>query len=208
MTERTDNPDWNARYDRPDYLFGTAPSVFVARQAHRLAPGDKVLAVADGEGRNSVYLAEQGMAVTAFDNSHRGLEKARTLARDRGVQVDFRFGDIEAWDWRATPYDAIAAIFFQFLRPAARSAAFRGLNAALRPGGLLLLHGFAPRQVGYGTGGPPSAENMYTLPMLHDAFPGYDILHEADYDEVIASGEGHKGNAALIDFVARKPERT
>lgn len=196
---------WDQRFDRADYLFGTAPSVFLPRHAHHLAPGSTVLAVADGEGRNSVWLAEQGMHVTAVDNSGRGLEKARALAAERGVPVDFRFGDVTQWDWAAQTYDAIAAIFIQFTGPELRAQVFRGLDTALKPGGLLLLHGFAPRQIEYATGGPPHRENMYTLDLLHRAFAGYQVLHDADYDEVIDSGPGHNGKAGLIDFVARKP---
>lgn len=204
MTDAPPKPDWNTRYDRPDYLFGTDPSAFLLKHRDKLTTGT-VLAVADGEGRNSVWLARQGLTVTAFDSSERGLDKARALAAANQTTVDFRHGDAFAWDWGATQYDTVAAIFIQFAGPAQRSAIFRGLHAALRPGGLLLLHGFAPRQVGYGTGGPPHAENMYTLPMLREAFPNYDILHQEDYDEVVTSGDGHNGNAALIDFVALKP---
>jgi len=196
---------WDQRFDRPDYLFGTAPSVFLTRHAHHLPPGSTVLAVADGEGRNSVWLAGQGMQVTAMDNSERGLEKARALAKKHSASVDFQFGDVTRWDWAAKTYDAVAAIFIQFTGPDLRAQVFRGLNTALKPGGLLLLHGFAPRQIEYGTGGPPHRENMYTLDLLHKAFAGYDVLHEADYDEVIDSGPGHNGKAGLIDFVARKP---
>ncbi|MDJ0628747.1 MAG: class I SAM-dependent methyltransferase [Rhodobacter sp.] len=196
---------WDERYAGPGYLFGTAPSVFLTRQARHLQPGSRVLAVADGEGRNSVWLAAQGAHVTAFDPSSRALDKARALVAARGVTVDFRMSDVESWNWAADPYDAVAAIFIQFAGPDLRDRVFAGLDTALRPGGLLLLHGFAPRQVGYGTGGPPHAENMYTLEMLHAAFPGYEVMHAADYDEVVDAGPGHNGLAALIDFVARKP---
>lgn len=205
MADDTATTDWNSRYDRPDYLFGRAPAAFLPRHAHRLNRGDRVLAVADGEGRNSVWLARRGIDVVAFDSSARGLEKARALAREAGVSVDFRLADAADWNWRAEPFDAVAAIFIQFAGPALRARILKGLDAALRPGGLLLLHGFAPRQVGYGTGGPPHAGNMYTLDMLHAAFPGYEVLHAADYDEVVDAGPGHNGLAALVDFVARKP---
>lgn len=208
MTAPPAKPDWNTRYDRPDYLFGTAPSAFLRKHARHLPAAGSVLAVADGEGRNSVWLAERGLAVTAFDTSERGLEKARALARARGVDVTFRHADILKFDWSAARYDVIVAIFFQFLAPDQRGPVFRGLDAALRPGGLLLLHGFAPRQVEYGTGGPPHRENMYTLPLLREAFPRYEIIHQEDYDQVVTSGEGHNGMAALIDFVARKPTRS
>lgn len=199
------NPHWDSRFDRPDYLFGTEPAHFICDHGPRIPAGAQVLAVADGEGRNSVWLAARGVQVTAMDASAVGLEKARALADARGVSVDFRFGDVLAWDWQAVAYDAIAAIYIQFLAPNDRETVFAGLNAALKPGGLLLLHGFAPRQVDYGTGGPPHAENMYTLPMLTAAFPDYAVQHQADYDAHVSSGEGHKGRAALIDFVATKP---
>jgi SAM-dependent methyltransferase len=196
---------WDARYDRPDYLFGTEPAAFLRRAARHIPPGSRVLAVADGEGRNSVHLAALGHRVTAMDASPVALAKARRLAEARGVAVEFREADILAWDWAADPFDAILAVFIQFLAPAERARVFAGFGEALRPGGLLLLHGYAPRQVGYGTGGPPQAANMYTLPLLEAAFPGWDILEARDHDAEISEGTGHHGRSALIDFVARAP---
>lgn len=198
-------PSWDDRYDREDYLYGTEPAAFVRREGGRIPPEARVLSVADGEGRNSVWLAQRGLSVTAFAASRRGLEKARALARANGVEVDFRQGDVQTWNWDAEPYDAVLAVFIQFVGPEARDRLFRDLDRALAPSGLLLLHGFAPRQVGYGTGGPPHRENMYTTDLLRAAFPGYLVLREADYDAHLDSGEGHSGTAALIDFVARKP---
>ena len=123
-----------------------------------------------------------------------------------GVALDFHLSDVEAWDWTARRFDAVVAVFIQFSPPDQRRAVFRGIDVALKPGGTLLLHGFAPRQVEYGTGGPPHAENMYTLDLLTDAFAGYEIVHQADYDEVVDAGVGHNGLAAMVDFVARKPK--
>ncbi|MCG6902739.1 MAG: class I SAM-dependent methyltransferase [Rhodobacter sp.] len=197
---------WDRRFAGQDYLFGTAPAAFMTLQAGVLTPGSLVLAVADGEGRNSVWLAGQGMRVTAMDSSPVGQAKARALAARNGVSIDFRLGDVATWDWQATAYDAVVAIFVQFAGPDLRAAMFKGFDQAMKPGGLLLLHGYAPRQVGYGTGGPAQSENMYELPMLHTAFAGYDVLHEVDHDAVIDEGTGHSGCSALIDFVARKPK--
>lgn len=196
---------WDARFDRPDYLFGTEPAEFVRRMATRLAPASRILAVADGEGRNSVHLARLGHAVTAMDASAVGLAKARRLAADQGVEVDVHLADILTWDWAARPVDAVLAVFVQFLAPADRDRVFAGFRAALRPGGLVLLHGYAPRQVDYGTGGPPRRETMYTLPMLETAFAGFDILEARDYDAEISEGVGHSGRSGLVDFVARAP---
>ena len=197
--------NWDQRYDRPDFLFGTEPADFVRRTAPLLDPGSEVLAVADGEGRNSVFLAGLGHRVVAMDGSEVALEKARGLARARGATVDFRNGDVLEWNWSAKAFDAVLAVFIQFVGPDDRARVFEGLRTALRPGGLLLLHGYAPRQVDYGTGGPPFRENMYTLPMLDEAFKGFEVLEARDHDAVIDEGEGHSGLSGLIDFVARKP---
>lgn len=196
--------DWDSRFAGDDYLFGTEPADFLLREAHRIRPGARVLCVADGEGRNAVHLARDGLEVTAFDLSPNAVVKARRLAEAAGVTVDFHVASIDAWDWSRT-FDAIVAVFIQFLGPADRAAAFARFGQALRPGGLLLLHGYAPRQVGYGTGGPGAAENMYTEDMLARAFAGWEILTSRDYDADISEGSGHRGRSALVDFVARKP---
>lgn len=197
---------WDARFSQPDYLFGTEPADFLIRHIHFLPPGSRVLCIADGEGRNSVWLAGQGKDVVAMDGSGVALDKARALAARKGVSVDYRQGDVALWDWDAEPFDAVVGIFFQFLTPAARALVFAGLDRAIKPGGLLMLHGYAPRQVGYGTGGPPHSENMYDLALLNDAFPGYEVLFEADYDAEVDEGRGHSGRSALVDFIARKPD--
>ena len=196
--------NWDVRYAREGYLFGKEPAAFLSREAARIPQGARVLSVADGEGRNSVYLATLGHDVRAFDLSHNAVAKARSLAAEAGVEVAFNLSGIEKWDW-TQPVDVIVAIFIQFQGPEARAATFARFREGLAPGGLLLLHGYAPRQVEYGTGGPPHAENMYTLPMLRDAFGGWEVLHEADYDALIEEGSGHSGQSGLIDFVARKP---
>lgn len=196
---------WDERFDRPDYLFGTEPAAFLKQQAGRLAPGSRILCVADGEGRNSVWLAEQGHDVTAFDYSDVGIKKARALAKAKSVEVDIRHGDAYTWDWDAETYDAVVAIFIQFVDPERRASVLRAMTRAIRPGGLLLLHGYAPRQVDYGTGGPPLRSHMYELPMLDEIFAGMDVLHEADYDAEIDEGPGHSGKSGLIDFIAQKP---
>ena len=195
---------WDQRYAKPDFVFGTEPAEFLRREAARLAPKSRVLCVADGEGRNSVYLAGLGHHVTAFDASPVGVEKARGLAARSGVEVDFRVAGVEDWDWSET-YDAVVAIFIQFAPPDLRDRLFGWMGQAVAPGGLLLLHGYAPRQVEYGTGGPPCAENMYTEEMLRAAYDGWEILRLADYEDEIDEGEGHSGRSALVDLVARKP---
>lgn len=196
---------WDARYSEPGYLFGTEPAAFLRREAGVIPPGAKVLAVADGEGRNSVWLAQQGWRVTAFDASSVAVAKARALADARAATVAFHVADVQGWAWEPGAFDAVVAVFVQFAGPQLRAEMFAGMARTLRPGGVLLLHGYAPRQVGYGTGGPPDARNMYTVPRLRKAFPGWEVLRQADYDATVEEGRGHSGTSALIDFVARKP---
>lgn len=196
--------DWDTRFAQDGYVFGSAPAAFVARQAWRIAPGSRLLSVAEGEGRNAVFLAEQGARVTAFDGSGTGLAKARRLAAERGVSLDLHHADIAGWDWDVARFDAVLGVFFQFAAPPLRAQIFAGMARALRPGGLLLLHGYAPRQARYGTGGPGQAANLWTLDLLREAFAGFEILHQADYDADLAEGAGHRGRSGLIDFVARK----
>ncbi len=208
MTHPDPEAFWSGRYRDAgeDYLFGTAPNRFLARQAHRLRPGRTALSVADGEGRNSVWLAEEGLAVTAVELSPVGLHKARRLAESRRVTVDFVQADLMAWDWPVAAFDVVAAIFVQFVAPAGRPAFFAHMAGALKPGGLLLLQGYTPKQVEYRTGGPSAVENLYTEELLREAFAGLEILELRAYEEHIEEGAGHKGHSALIDLVARRPD--
>jgi SAM-dependent methyltransferase len=195
---------WEARFSTPDYLFGTEPAAFMRDHAGLLRAGARALALADGEGRNSVFMAEQGLEVTALEYAPSAIAKARRLAEERGVSVDFVEADVLTDDWGAG-WDVIAAIFIQFAGPEDRARLFEKMRAALAPGGLLLLHGYTPDQVGRGTGGPPCAENMYTEELLARAFDGWEILENRAYERDIREGRGHAGLSALIDFVARKP---
>ena len=199
---------WNERYAGDDYLFGTEPNSFLAAQRHRLRPGLEALAVADGEGRNGVWLAEQGLDVLSVDGSPVALDKARRLAAKRGAALRTELADLAAWTWPRERFDVVAAIFIQFAGPELRAAIFDGIRRSLRPGGLLILQGYRPEQLRYGTGGPPCAENMYTADMLAQAFGDWDILHLREHDSVIREGRGHDGLSALVDLVARKPART
>lgn len=198
---------WSARYRDAgeDYLFGTAPNRFLATQAERFGADMRVLSVADGEGRNAVWLAEQGLAVTATEISPVALEKARKLAAGRHVEVDFVLADAVAWDYPEAAFDFVVAIFIQFADPAQRAHIFAGMARALRPGGHLILQGYTPKQLEYRTGGPSAVENLYTAELLREAFAGLEIVHLQEYEDVLEEGVGHKGRSALVGLVARRP---
>ncbi len=195
---------WEERYATPDYLFGKEPAIFITEKAEYLKSGQSALVVADGEGRNSVFMAEQGLVVTAMDGATNAVEKAKALAQERGVTVDFQVADIMTWDWDAVQYDLVVAIFIQFSGPDARAEVFEGLKRSLKPGGVLLLHGYTPEQIDLGTGGPPFVENMYTEELLRQSFADLDILELNAYHREVQEGRGHSGMSALIDLVARK----
>lgn len=196
---------WDARYATADYIFGTAPNAFLASQAGLIRPGMHALAIADGEGRNGVWLAEQGARVHAIDFSAAALQKARKLAVERGVTLEFEQADVLAWDWPEAAYDRVVAIFIQFAPPPERERLIAGIRRTLKPGGVLILQGYTPKQIEHGTGGPPSAANMYTAEMLREWFGDWEVSHLAEHESFISEGTHHHGMSALIDLVAKKP---
>ena len=195
---------WEQRYAAPDYVFGTAPNAFLKSQAGLLPKKGKALAVADGEGRNGVWLAEQGLDVLSVDFSPTAIEKAKSLARERGVTLHTLQADIIAWEWPQAEFDVVVGIFFQFVGPAERASIFAGMRGALKPGGLLLVEGYGPKQLEYKTGGPSELENLYTEELLRKEFAGFSELTIKSYDSMISEGTRHVGMAALVDLVARK----
>ncbi len=195
---------WDARFSTDDYIFGTAPNAWLTQYRDLLAPGSRVLAVADGEGRNSVWLAQQGLQVDAFDISPVGVNKATRLAQQANVQVNYQVSSVDNFHWKVGEYDAVVAIFIQFADPDTRAALFRRMKSALKPDGLILLQGYTPKQLDYKTGGPPNLDHLYTEGLLRDAFGDMSILELQAYEAVLREGTQHSGQSALIGLVARK----
>jgi cyclopropane fatty-acyl-phospholipid synthase-like methyltransferase len=196
---------WDQRFAAPEYIFGKAPNRFLVSQGQWLRPGMRVLDVAAGEGRNAVWMAGQGCEVLGIDISPLAVEKAARLAAEAGVRVAFEVADVRAWRWPAEAFDAVVSIFIQFAAPGERSAVFDGMKRTLRPGGVLIMQGYTPKQIEYKTGGPPQAEHMYTDALLRAAFGDLEILHLREHEDVLSEGVKHVGRSALIDLVARKP---
>lgn len=194
---------WQTRFSAPGYAFGKEPNAFLKAQAHLLHPGQRALSVADGEGRNGVWLAEQGLDVLTIDFSEAGLAKARALAAERGASLRTELADVTTWQWPHETFDVVAAIFI-FVEPDERPAFFNNLKRAIKPGGLLLMQGYRPEQLNYRTGGPPKAERMYTRAILQQGFGDMAALDISEHDSMISEGTSHAGMSALIDLVARK----
>jgi SAM-dependent methyltransferase len=197
---------WEARFSASDFVFGTEPNEFLRAQAHLLPPSGKVLAVADGEGRNGVWLAQQGLDVLSIDFSPAAQAKVRALAKERNVSLRIECVDVIAWDYPENAFDVVAAIFIQFANPAERQRIFAGIRRALKPGGLLLMQGYRPEQLNYKTGGPSAVENLYTEAMLAQEFADFADLTIRVHDSMHHEGTGHVGMAALIDLIGRKRE--
>ena len=195
---------WDDRYSRDEYVFGEVPNAFLAAQDHLLPKSGKALAIADGEGRNGVWLAEHGLDVVSIDASPVGLDKAKKLAAKRGVPLKTQLLDISDYDWPKDRFDVVAGIFFQFAGPELRDAIFAGMIETLKPGGLLILQGYGPRQLDYKTGGPGILENLYTEALLAEKFAALEILHPSDEDRELAEGLTHVGRSHVVDLVGRK----
>jgi SAM-dependent methyltransferase len=210
MTQKNSQPfsdpanTWNQRFATPGFLFGSEPNAWLREHAHIWATGERVLCVADGEGRNSVWLAEQGLAVESFDIAETGVAKARELAAQRGVAVNCAVADCDAYAWPKATLDGVAAIFVQFADPDLRARLFANMVSALKPGGWLVLQGYTPRQLEHRTGGPPVASHLYTEAMLRKAFADLEIVTLREYEADLAEGSGHHGRSALIGMVARR----
>ena len=205
------NSIWSKRYSDAgkEYLFGTEPNRFLARHEALLQNGGSALSIADGEGRNSVWLAGLGLKVTGVEISAVAIEKARHLAAARKAEVEFIQADMLATSFPPTDlqgaFDWVIGIFIQFVGPQGRDRQFEVMKRLTRPGGHILLLGYTPKQLEYGTGGPSAIENLYTEDMLRAAFANWDIEELVEYEDTIAEGTGHLGRSALIGMVARKP---
>ena len=195
--------DWDKRYSTEDYLFGTKPAQALVKLEKHLVPKGETLVIADGEWRNSVYLASKGFKVTATDYSKVAGKKAKALAKSQNVQVNYRIEDFYDIDWSEKQYENVVGICFQFVPAERIREVLRGLRAATKKGGTLLVHGYTPEQINFATGGPKDVAQMYTKETFENAFNDVEIIVNHEYRMHISEGLGHNGMSALIDFVAK-----
>lgn len=204
MSDNSLQEFWDTRYTGEDYLFGTEPNRFLVSQRQLFSPAQTILAAGDGEGRNGVWLAQQGLHVLAVDHSAVALAKAKKLAAQAGVALATEQVDLATWNWGEQRFDAIVAIFIQFATPTLRVQLHHAMQRALKPGGLIVLQGYTPKQLEYRTGGPTELEKLYTAATLAQDFATMEILHLREHEEVLSEGSAHCGMSALVDLVARK----
>ncbi|MBO0716996.1 MAG: class I SAM-dependent methyltransferase [Rhizobiales bacterium] len=196
---------WEARFATLDYAFGKEPNYFLKSCQTLLPRRGQALAVADGEGRNGVWLAEQGLEVVSLDFSPAAQNKARALAAERGVKVSFVQTDVHAWDYPQAVFDVVVEIFAQFSSPSQRAIKWHGMRRTLKPGGLLIVQGYTPKQLQYGTGGPKQLENLYTRVMLEQQFGDFRDLNIVEEERDMREGASHTGMSAVIGLTAIKP---
>lgn len=198
-----DSAIWNQRFAGDTYFYGTEPNAFVAACAPRIPPGP-VLCLGEGEGRNAVYLATRGHAVTAVDQSAVGLAKAAQLADRRGTTLDTITADLTDFAILPGVWAAIVSTFVH-LPPALRSAVHRRASAGLRPGGLIILEAYTPAQLAFATGGPKDPTLLMTLDGLRSDFAGLNLLVAQEIERDVLEGAGHTGRAAVVQVLARHP---
>jgi 2-polyprenyl-3-methyl-5-hydroxy-6-metoxy-1,4-benzoquinol methylase len=196
---------WNERFDKEEFIFGKEPNEYLVEKTKEyLKPNDKVLCIADGEGRNGVWLAKQGMQVVGFDASDIALVKAKQFAKENQVEVEYSFSDTDSFDWQANAYDAVVAIFIQFADPAMRARIFHHVYQTLKPGGVFILQGYTPKQLDYKTGGPSALEHLYTEESIRELAKDFEVLELVSYERVLNEGARHSGMSALLGLVAKK----
>lgn len=193
---------WDERFSEPGFAYGTEPNGFLVSVVASIPPG-RILCLAEGEGRNAVYLAALGYDVTAVDNSSIGLEKTESLARERGVTVATINADLAGFDIEPGAWQGIVSIYCH-LPPVVRAALHERCLRGLAPGGVFVLEGFTPRQLELGTGGPRSRELLMQLEIIRQELPGlrYEIAREVERE--VIEGRYHTGNAAVVQILAVK----
>jgi SAM-dependent methyltransferase len=203
--EKWANPQkmWDERFAQAEPVYGEQPNAYLHAQAHRLAPGCKILVPGDGYGRNGLWLATQGFRVSTVDLSPVGVERARKSAQAAGLAMSIEEADLATWTWPVGDFDAVASIFLH-LPPDLRPHIHGKMLAALKPGGLLIIEAFTPAQLRHSSGGPKQLELLYTAEMLRKDFIGAEELELLEVEIDLDEGSMHRGRAAVVHGVFRK----
>jgi len=194
---------WDERYGAADYYYGTEANEFLREHCSAIRRGGDVLCLAEGEGRNAVFLAQQGFRPVAVDQSAVGLAKAERLAAARDVQIHTVLADLAGYQIEPMEWDGIVSIWCHLPAPL-RVAVHHGVVTGLKVGGVLLLEAYTPAQLAYGTGGPLSADLLPTLQQLRDELKGLEFVHAIERERTVHEGGGHHGLSAVVQVVAHR----
>jgi cyclopropane fatty-acyl-phospholipid synthase-like methyltransferase len=191
---------WDALFKRPEYVYGTAPNQYLLQHSSLLSVGMKALALGDGEGRNGVWLATQGISVVSIERSSWGINKAKRLARKRRVQLSFECCDLLEWSWPKAEFDLVVAMYLHFGK-VERKKVHDGIAACLRPGGFLLLEAFRRNHRADGSRADPS---LFTTALLRRDFCGFEFLELLEGTVMLNEGCMHQGQASVVRMLVRK----
>lgn len=195
---------WDERYRSKEYAYGTEPNQFLKQNFHHLPKG-RILSLAEGEGRNAVFLAQQGYSVTAVDTSIVGLHKAQKWAEANGVTVNWVHADLADYDFGNHEWDGIVSIFCPLL-PAVRKKMYDRLQLGLKQGGIFLLEAYTPEQLQYGTGGGHSVDFMQSKKMVRTELHSLTFQHLVELERNVIEGIYHTGLGSVVQAVAIKPK--
>ncbi|MFO0659279.1 MAG: class I SAM-dependent methyltransferase [Polyangiaceae bacterium] len=201
-----ENNMWNERYAEPGFAYGTSPNDFLVEQVKWLPAGGDVLSLAEGEGRNAVWLAELGFRVTCVDISSVGLEKAIALANEHGVSLSTIIADLADFDLGSSRWDAVISVWAH-VPSSVRVPLHQRVSRALKPGGVVILEAYTPAQIALGSGGPKYPEMCMTLDGLRSELHGLDFLVSQEIEREVHEGQYHNGHSAVVQVVAKRPLR-
>lgn len=205
MSEKMEKPlnQWEQRFSQKEYVYGKEPNQFVSSMAPLLQPGT-LLAVAEGEGRNAVYLAGLGHEVTTWDFASSGLEKTKKLAEEKGLKVHTEWVDLWEAPWKKEKWDTLVCIFGHFPRDL-REKTLQGIKEAVKPGGFFLCEVYSVYQLPYKTGGPQILDMLYSPEEFLAVFKDWEIVHFFLGETERHEGSLHDGKCHVIQFFGRKP---
>jgi SAM-dependent methyltransferase len=204
MASSTSNgQSWDDRYAEEGFAFGDQPNDFLVESAATFGTGTS-LVVGDGDGRNGVWLAQQGHHVTSIDLSPIGVAKAKKLAEQRGTTLDARVGDLETFDMGDAKWESIVSIFCH-VPSTLRHIVHANVKRALKPGGVFVLEAYTKANIGRGVGGPQNDDLTVEIAELEADFAGWDLITHRAVERNIVEGKYHDGLSSTVQFLARKP---
>lgn len=197
---------WDERFVQPGYFYGSEPNDFLKENVKIFKPGGRILCLAEGEGRNAVFLAQQGFLVTAVDGSQAGMEKMYALAKERGVNVHGIVSDLADFDFGQSVWDGIVSIWCHLPKPLL-SRVMASCVDALTPGGSILIEAYSPQQLKYTTGGPRTVELLNTLIEFQSGFQSLEEVYGVEVEREIFEGRGHTGLSAVVQFIGKRTQQ-
>jgi len=194
---------WDQRFSEVDWVYGLEPNVYVKEKLDLLPPG-KVLFMAEGEGRNAIYAAQQGWDVCAIDQSIVGKEKTLNRAEELDVTINYQIGNVLDYQLKGKELFDVIVLCFIHLPSSVRRTFHQSLRPLLKDGGRVILEGYRPEQLDYGTGGPKSLDMLYTIEELTEDFAQFSKTDIVENERILAEGNYHKGQSALVEGIIIK----